>query len=145
MSDMTITSSISGPRRGSTPRPGAAAQAWRRVGLPWWRGLTGLWPVVAGPGPLSRRLAAVPGAVLGTVLAALMAWGAFAGYLFPLRPDVWFAAGHPFTVDHRLDSSWGGPTLVGAWFIHGCVAFAFQAAELAVLRRLAARRDRQVR
>ena len=86
-------------------------------------------------------LVAVP-ALVALALAALMAFLVYSGYLYPLRPDVWHALGHPFTVDHRLDGAWGGPTLAGAWFIHACVSFALQAMALVVIRLLVRLQDR---
>ncbi|MGP3925273.1 hypothetical protein [Streptomyces sp. 8N616] len=84
-------------------------------------------------------------ALVSFVAVALSLWGIYAGYLYFLRPDASFALGHPFTPDDRFNSSWGGPTLVGAWFIHSCVALAHQILALALIRGLTALQDRATR
>jgi hypothetical protein len=70
---------------------------------------------------------------------------AFSSYLYPLRPDASFALGHPFTADHRFDHAWGGPTLVGAWFVHSCAALGMQVILLALVHVLTAAQDRATR
>jgi ABC-type antimicrobial peptide transport system permease subunit len=102
-------------------------------------GFTALPRTVSGR---SRRTA-------GTLLASLVAFVAallvvylvFAGWLYPLRPDVIEHLPHPFTRTPDLDSAWGGPTLVGAWLVHALVALAMQLLALALIRRLTRRRQ----
>jgi hypothetical protein len=84
-------------------------------------------------------------ALVSFVAVALSLWGIYAGSLYFLRPDASFALGHPFTPDDRFNSSWGGPTLVGAWFIHSCMALAHQILALALIRGLTALQDRATR
>jgi hypothetical protein len=67
-------------------------------------------------------------AVIGFAAAVMQAFVTWSGYLYPLRPDTIAAIGHPFTPDRQvLANAWGGPTLAGAWAVHSCVAFGFQA------------------
>jgi hypothetical protein len=69
----------------------------------------------------------VPAAVafLAVMMQLFTVWS---GYLYPLRPDTIGALGHPFTPDRQvLPEAWGGPTLMGAWAVHACVAFGLQA------------------
>lgn len=87
----------------------------------------------AGP---ARYLAAVV-AFAAAVLALLVTWS---GWLYPLRPDAIGALGHPFTADPMFDTSWGGPTLVGAWVVHALVALGIQVVCLAAIRKLDGRR-----
>lgn len=84
-------------------------------------------------------------ALVAFVAVALGAFGIYSGYLYFLRPDASFALGHPFTADHRFDHSWGGPTLVGAWFVHSCVAFGIQVLALLLVRAPAGVQDRLTR
>lgn len=74
-------------------------------------------------------LAAFPFAVL----VLLLTWSS---WLYPLRPDAITALTHPFTPDRAFDDAWGGPTLVGAWFVHAMAALGMQVICLAVIRRL---------
>jgi hypothetical protein len=86
-------------------------------------------------------------ALASALLAALVAFTFYSGYLYPLRPDASFAIGHPLTSDPRFAQSWGGPTLAGAWFIHSCIALGIQVGcllVLGVLVRLQGRITRQV-
>jgi hypothetical protein len=88
--------------------------------------------------PGGARLAGslVP-ASLSFVVVLFMVFTAWSGYLYPLRPDTIATAAHPFTPDARLAGSWGGTTLVGAWFIHASVVLAWHVVCLALLRLLA--------
>jgi hypothetical protein len=102
----------------------------------------------AGPARVIAHslLVGLPGLV-AAFLVALVVVVAYSGYLYPLRPDASFAIGHPFSADSRFDHAWGGPTLVGAWFVHACVTFGIQAGCLLVLRvlvRLAGRVTRRI-
>ncbi|HVK24822.1 MAG TPA: hypothetical protein VM677_25985 [Actinokineospora sp.] len=84
---------------------------------------------------------------LGIVAFAVTAVGilvTFAGYLYFLRPDTIAAIGHPFTADPILATAWGGPTLVGAWFVHSMVALGIQVVAVAVVRACVAVQDRRV-
>lgn len=67
------------------------------------------------------------------VLVLFLLWSA---WLYPLRPDALPAVGHPFTADSLLSGAWGGPTLVGAWFVHVMAALGMQVICMAVIRRL---------
>ncbi|MCK1798761.1 hypothetical protein MTQ01_22580 [Streptomyces sp. XM4193] len=96
---------------------------------------------LAGRGTSGRpgRLA-VPRALLALVpaLVALFSVGlavfvGISGYLYPIRPDVIEAIGHPFTADSVLDNAWGGPTLAGAWLVHALVALAIQVVALVLV------------
>ncbi|GHF36749.1 hypothetical protein GCM10010218_17870 [Streptomyces mashuensis] len=73
-------------------------------------------------------------ALVSFVAALLVGYLTYAGYLYFLRPDASFALGHPFTPDERFHNAWGGPTLVGAWFVHSCVALGMQLAALGLIR-----------
>jgi hypothetical protein len=78
------------------------------------------------PSPL-RTLAAAPFVVLAIYLV-------FRGWLYPFWPDTIGALGHPFTADPGLDGAWGGPTLVGAWFVHAGIAAGLQVVCLLTIR-----------
>jgi hypothetical protein len=94
------------------------------------------------PVPGRRRLAARFGfepnrwSVAAFPLALLVVYLVWAAWLYPLRPDAIGAIWHPFTADHRFDGAWGGPTLVGAWFVHAMAALGMQVICMAVIRRL---------
>ena len=79
------------------------------------------------------------------VLTALCLWGVYSGYLYFVRPDASPALGHPFTADHLFDTSWGGPTLVGAWSIHALTVLGWHVLSLPVLRGLSALQARATR
>lgn len=67
-------------------------------------------------------------AVLAFAAVAMQLFCVYSGYLYPLRPDTIAALGHPFTPDPEvLATAWGGPTLMGAWAVHFCVALGIQA------------------
>jgi hypothetical protein len=71
-------------------------------------------------------LVAVPAAVAFAAVA-MQLFLVWSGYLYPLRPDTIAALDHPFTADRQvLPEAWGGPTLIGAWAVHFCVAFGVQ-------------------
>lgn len=67
------------------------------------------------------------------VLVVFLVWSS---WLYPLRPDAIGALGHPLTADPLLRGAWGGPTLVGAWFVHAMAALGIQVICMAVIRRL---------
>ena len=88
---------------------------------------TGATPRRLGPvRVIGHSLMVALPALASALLAALVAFTFYSGYLYPLRPDASFAIGHPFTADPRFAQSWGGPTLADAWFIHSCVALGIQ-------------------
>ena len=73
-------------------------------------------------------------AALALPAVAMQLFSVWSGYLYPLRPDTIAALGHPFTPDRQvLPEAWGGPTLMGAWAVHACVAFGIQAICVALL------------
>src|SRR3954468_14519300 len=83
-----------------------------------------------------RRLAGLPFALVALPLAALVLYLVYFGELYPLRPD---------TITHLDDmvrpfpggaGAWGGPTLLGAWFVHAMAALGMQVVALAALRGL---------
>ncbi len=86
----------------------------------------------------------VPLATLATVLPSLVAFVSallvvylvWAGWLYPLRPDVIEHLAHPFR--SALPGAWGGPTLIGAWFVHATSAIGMQVLAMAVIRAMAA-------
>jgi hypothetical protein len=92
--------------------------------------------------PHRRRLADRLGleprrwSVVAFPLAALVVFLVWSGWLYPLRPDALGAIGHPLTDDPLLRGAWGGPTLLGAWFVHAMVALGMQVICMAVIRRL---------
>lgn len=77
-----------------------------------------------------------PAALLAFPFALLVVFLTWSGLLYPLRPDSIGAIGHPFTTDARFDNAWGGPTLVGAWFVHAMGALGMQVICMALIRRL---------
>src|SRR6266508_1338574 len=106
------------------------------------RGLTGfpfaVGEILSTPCGLAGRVAGIRGRLAGTrprgpwrvlapsfvafglsILVVFLIWSS---YLYPLRPDARGALGHPFTADRLFDHAWGGPTLVGAWFVHTMAA-----------------------
>ncbi|MEU8348752.1 hypothetical protein [Streptomyces sp. NPDC048845] len=102
------------------------------------------------PGPGAGRVVAhsllvgLP-ALVAFAVVGLCVFGVYSGYLYFLRPDASFALGHPFTPDHRFDASWGGPTLVGAWFVHALVVLGFHVLAVPLVRGLTAVQDRATR
>ena len=83
-----------------------------------------------------RALAALVPALVAFLAVALGIFVGFSGYLYPIRPDVVEAIGHPFTADSALENAWGGPTLMGAWLVHALVALAIQIVVLVLVRGL---------
>jgi len=81
-----------------------------------------------------------PVVILGFPFAVLVVFLTWSGLLYPLRPDAVGAIGHPFTADPLFDGSWGGPTLVGAWFVHAMCALGMQVICMASIRRLHGRK-----
>jgi len=80
------------------------------------------------------------------VAVLLQIFCAYSGYLYPLRPDTIAALGHPLASDTQvLSGAWGGPTLVGAWFVHSCVAFGIQVLCAVLLGGLCAVQNRAAR
>jgi hypothetical protein len=85
-------------------------------------------------------------AAVSLAVVAMQLFCVYSGYLYPLRPDTIAALGHPFTPDPQvLSGAWGGPTLVGAWFVHACVAFGIQAIGAVLLHGLCAAQNRAAR
>ena len=91
------------------------------VGVPRRRGVLG-------------ALATLPFGVIAFALTAIGVLTVYSGYLYFLRPDAISALTHPFTADPIFANAWGGPTLIGAWFIHSCVAFAIQTLAVVAIR-----------
>jgi hypothetical protein len=94
--------------------------------------VTGAGLAVTGRCPGAARvlghsiLVLVP-AVLAFAAVAMQLFVVYSGYLYPLRPDTIATIGHPFTPDPQvLAEAWGGPTLMGAWAVHSCVALGLQ-------------------
>lgn len=83
-----------------------------------------------------RALAALVPALAAFLAVALGIFVGFSGYLYPIRPGVVEAIGHPFTADSALENAWGGPTLMGAWLVHALVALAIQIMVLVLVRGL---------
>lgn len=73
-------------------------------------------------------------AVVCFVATAMLLVGFYMGYLYFLRPDAISAIGHPFSADSLFDTSWGGPTLAGAWLAHSSVVFAAQIGGFPLIR-----------
>lgn len=94
--------------------------------------------VVPGRRSLAARLGFSPRwwSLFAFPFAVVVVFLTWSSWLYPLRPDASTAIGHPFTADPIFDHSWGGPTLVGAWFIHAMAALGLQVICMAVIRRL---------
>ncbi|TDV44857.1 hypothetical protein [Actinophytocola oryzae] len=94
--------------------------------------------ILPGRGRLAARLGFRPRAwsLAAFPFAALIVFLVWFSWLYPLRPDAIGALGHPFTSDPLLHNAWGGPTLIGAWFIHAMAALGMQVICMAVIRRL---------
>jgi hypothetical protein len=92
--------------------------------------------------PGRRRLAARlgieprPWSILAFPFAVLVVFLIWSGWLYPLRPDAIGTVGHPLTADPLLRGAWGGPSLIGAWFVHAMVALGMQVICMAAIRRL---------
>jgi hypothetical protein len=95
-------------------------------------GLTELPLTLAG----RRRLAGLPLALVALPLAALVLYLLYFGELYPLRPDTITHLDDMFRPFPGGDGAWGGPTLLGAWFVHAMAALGLQVVVLAVLRGL---------
>jgi hypothetical protein len=70
--------------------------------------------------------------------ALLIVYLVYFGELYPLRPDAIAYLEDMFGPFPGGADSWGGPTLIGAWFVHAMVAVALQAVGLALIRGLGA-------
>jgi hypothetical protein len=84
----------------------------------------------------SRR----PAVFLAFPFAALVVYLTWSGLLYPLRPDAIAGLAHPFTEDALFAGAWGGPTLVGAWFVHAMCALGMQVVCMASIRWLHGRK-----
>ena len=76
-------------------------------------------------------------ATVAFVIAAVTVLLVFTGYLYPVYVLLFDADGFgyllaPFSAQPGLEGAWGGPTLVGAWFVHAGIAVPSQAAGLAL-------------
>lgn len=80
-----------------------------------------------------------PAALGAFPFAVLVLFVTWTSWLYPLRPDAIGAVGHPFTADAMFANAWGGPTLVGAWFVHAMAALGMQVICIAIIRRLTGR------
>lgn len=96
-------------------------------------------------GDVLRSVVALLTAAVAFVAVALAVFVAFSGFLYPIRPDVIEAIGHPLTADPVLENAWGGPTLMGAWAVHALVAVLIQAIALPLARGLSGIQDRLLR
>lgn len=83
---------------------------------------------------IGHSFAVLVPAVVCFVSTGLLLGGLYMGYLYFLRPDAIAAIGHPFSADRLFDTSWGGPTLVGAWLAHSAVVLAAQIGGLPLIR-----------
>lgn len=96
------------------PEPGRRRTGWLRV--------------------IGHSFAVLVPAVVCFVSTGLLLGGLYMGYLYFLRPDAISAIGHPFSADRLFDTSWGGPTLAGAWLAHSAVVLAAQIGGLPLIR-----------
>jgi hypothetical protein len=80
----------------------------------------------------------LPPTLLSFLVALLILYLAYFGELYPLRPDVIAYLDDMFRPFPGGATSWGGPTLLGAWIVHAMIAVVLQAAGLALLRGLGA-------
>ena len=123
---------------------GAPARAQHRIAARFGR----LAPASGRPGnlrSLGHGLAVLVPSLIGFFLAVVVVYLVWAGWLYPLRPDTFGYLSHPFTVDHGLDGSWGGPTLIGAWFIHAMSSLGMQLVCLAAITGLTRLQDNLTR
>lgn len=82
-------------------------------------------------------LCALPLTLVAFALGLLILFLTYSGYLYPLRPETLPHLAHPFTPVFG-PGTWGGPTLIGAWFIHAMAALGIQVVALAAIRALRA-------
>jgi hypothetical protein len=80
----------------------------------------------------------LPLTLVSFLVALLILYLAYFGELYPLRPDTIAYLGDMFRPFPGGATSWGGPTLVGAWIVHAMIAVGLQAAGLALIRGLGA-------
>lgn len=80
----------------------------------------------------------LPLATVSFVLVAVALLTVYTGELYPLRPETIGHLGHLFSRFPGGEESWGGPTLIGAWFVHAPVGFGIQVLALTAVRALAA-------
>lgn len=93
---------------------------------------------VSPPGPDRPSLATLPLSLLALVVTLIGLTTVYTGELYPLRPDAIGHLGAMFTSYPGGEDAWGGPSLIGAWFVHALVGAGLQAIALAVIRGLAA-------
>jgi hypothetical protein len=87
-----------------------------------------------GPGRAGLATAfTLPPTLVSFLVALLILYLAWFGELYPLRPDVIAYLGDMFRPFPGGASSWGGPTLVGAWVVHAMVAVGLQVTSLALI------------
>lgn len=89
-------------------------------------------------GPDRPSLLTLPLSLLALIITVVGLLTVYTGELYPLRPD---AIGHldaMFTSYPGGEDAWGGPSLIGAWFVHALVGAGLQALALATVRALAA-------
>lgn len=99
-------------------------------------------PTAAGTGR-SGGLALVVIATFVPTLVALIAsllvvYLVYAGELYALRPDVIGNLSYLFRAMPDSEGTWGGPTLIGAWFVHAMSAIGMQIVALALIRAIGA-------
>jgi hypothetical protein len=94
--------------------------------------------LVPGRRRLATRLGLEPRrwSVVAFPFAVLVVFLVWSSWLYPLRPDTIGSVGHPLTADPLLRDAWGGPTLVGAWFVHAMAALGIQVICMAAIRLL---------
>ncbi len=98
-------------------------------------------PRAAGTGadrPVLATVLTLPLVAVAFVLSLLVVYLGYFGELYPLRPDAIGELGSMFRPSSEIENAWGGPLLVGAWFIHAMVAVGMQLWCLAGIRGLGA-------
>jgi len=80
----------------------------------------------------------LPLTLVSFLVALLILYLTYFGELYPLRPDTIAYVGDMFRPFPGGATSWGGPTLLGAWIVHAMIAVGLQAAGLALIRGLGA-------
>ncbi|MGH3320015.1 MAG: hypothetical protein ACRDN9_07510 [Streptosporangiaceae bacterium] len=96
-----------------------------RTAAGWQCRLAGRTPRRASaPALLAHVLATTPAVAVAFVLSGLSTWVLGLNLAYPLRDFSWWDLTHVFSASHQVADSWGGPTLAGAWAVHGLGAIA---------------------